>query len=73
MGRYFLVRAQLDGPQHVRATFWAGTRTQMHTGGRPNLGELCMTPEDWSAFRTLFINNEGSGWARNYVEIEGPK
>lgn len=62
MGRHFLVRARTDeGGQHVRVTMWAGTIQQRTTGGRPNLGELCMTPDDWAAFRGLLT----SGHANN--------
>lgn len=47
--RHFLVRARDDPDgRHVRVSFWAGTALEKTTGGRPNLGELCMTPDDWS-------------------------
>ena len=64
--RHFLVRARHDGP-HVRVSFWAGTAIEKTTGGRPNLGELCMSPDDWAELRRMLIHG---GTARANLTIE---
>jgi hypothetical protein len=62
--RHFVVRARADGP-HVRVSWWAGTALQKTAGGRPNLGELCMTPEDWFCLKVQLVDG-----GAEYVTIE---